>query len=182
MSKHYSSILILQTDGNLVMYCRHSGAVLWNTHTHGHSVRGGLQFQGDGNLVLYRSDGHVLWHSDSHGKGGDKLYMQDDANLVLYNTNSGSAVWHTNTNGKCWLSTDDVFTFCFHYLNRVLLFQSQNFLIFFQTYLRFCSTFYQYCLYSAIPLLSLEQTTKRIKLTFSVNDLKLIYIQSYSLN
>lgn len=54
--------------------------------------------QGDGNLVIYRSDGQVVWSANTQGKGGTRLTMQSDGNLVLY-TASGSAVWSTKTSG-----------------------------------------------------------------------------------
>lgn len=44
--------------------------------------------------------GKVLWASGTDGKGGTKLVMQSDGNVVLYTCN-GKAVWATNTNGKC---------------------------------------------------------------------------------
>ena len=62
------SKLVFQSDGNLVMYYRHSdtggcvGAfrVFWATNTEGnyHST---LKFQPDGNVVIYRSDGSVAY-------------------------------------------------------------------------------------------------------------------------
>ena len=54
-------------------------------------------FQGDGNLVLRRtSDMKSLWSSRSHGRGGARLKMQRDGNLVIY-TSSNSAIWSTKT-------------------------------------------------------------------------------------
>ncbi|MCY7520765.1 lectin [Paenibacillus larvae] len=50
--------LILQDDGNLVLYGR--GKALWNTITHGLAAKN-LVMQSDGNLVLYGYSG-ALWH------------------------------------------------------------------------------------------------------------------------
>jgi hypothetical protein len=87
--------LVLQTDGNLVVYGPNS-SVLWNAGTQG---RGGtyLVLQGDGNLVLYTAANGVVWHNGAYGLGGTHLEMQDDGNLVLYTPTNG-VVWHTNSN------------------------------------------------------------------------------------
>jgi hypothetical protein len=56
--------------------------------------------QGDGNFVVYRVGNNTpLWSSNTSGKGGVKLIMQGDGNLVLY-TSSNKPVWATNTGGK----------------------------------------------------------------------------------
>ena len=54
--------------------------------------------QADGNLVLYRrSDMRVLWNSETQGRGGDRVVMQGDGNLVIYD--GGTARWNSHTNG-----------------------------------------------------------------------------------
>jgi hypothetical protein len=56
--------------------------------------------QGDGNFVVYRvGNNTALWASNTFGKGGVKLIMQNDGNLVLY-TASNQPVWASNTAGK----------------------------------------------------------------------------------
>ena len=90
--------LSMQTDGNLVLYCK--GNALWSSDTHGKTVSGGLTFQTDGNLVLYDPDRKSLWHSGTHGTDASKMVMQDDGNFVLY-TDENEAVWATGTDGKC---------------------------------------------------------------------------------
>jgi hypothetical protein len=86
--------LVLQTDGNLVLY-KAGGGYLWNTKTNG---KGGykLVMQGDGNLVLYTSSGAALWHSKSYGNPGAWLAVQNDGNLVVY---AKGAVWNSGTGG-----------------------------------------------------------------------------------
>ncbi|HET8872030.1 MAG TPA: alkaline phosphatase family protein [Aquabacterium sp.] len=54
--------------------------------------------QGDGNLVIRRSDGQAVWAANTQGKGGTRLAMQTDGNLVLY-TSAGVPVWSTKTYG-----------------------------------------------------------------------------------
>ncbi|MDX1417414.1 MAG: hypothetical protein R3293_24635 [Candidatus Promineifilaceae bacterium] len=59
-----------------------------------------LRLQKDGNLVLrWTADGRALWSTHTEGKGGVRLSMQKDSNLVLY-TAGGKPVWRTGTQGK----------------------------------------------------------------------------------
>jgi|GEM_PF-4822355 len=86
--------LIMQGDGNLVMYDIFNKA-LWASGTMG---KGGnvVTMQGDGNLVIYAGS-KAVWASGTMNKGGVKLAMQDDRNLVIY-TQDGKSVWASNTN------------------------------------------------------------------------------------
>lgn len=87
------TVLVLQTDGNLVLYG--DGGALWHTHTDG---RGGarLVLQGDGNLVLYDTAGRALWHTGTNGSAAQRLELQSDGNLVLY-TAANAALWNSQT-------------------------------------------------------------------------------------
>jgi hypothetical protein len=87
--------LVMQGDGNLVLYGP-SGA-LWHTNTHGHAGATAV-FQGDGNLVVYGVWGQPLWHSGTHGHPGSFLSVQDDGNLVVYSSNV-TPLWATGTHG-----------------------------------------------------------------------------------
>lgn len=89
--------LILQGDGNLVLYSVNTGKPLWNSRTH-RTTANRLVLQGDGNLVLYSSTGKPLWYTKTNGKDGDRLSLQTDANLVLYSS-TNKPLWHTRTNG-----------------------------------------------------------------------------------
>ena len=89
---------IMQTDGNLVLYC--NKIPLWDSNTHGLTVANGLWFQADSNLVLYNPAGGALWNSGTNGSGATKMIMQNDGNFVMY-TDANAAVWSTKTNGKC---------------------------------------------------------------------------------
>ena len=86
-------MLILQSDGNLVLYAL-GGRALWCTCRTGADT---LALQTDGNLVAYAS-GWPLWASNTSGRGSYKLVMQDDGNLVIYSS-SGAPVWATMTHG-----------------------------------------------------------------------------------
>lgn len=91
--------LIMQTDGNLVLYG--PGRYLWalSDQPNAAPVPGSfLLMQADGNLVVYAPDGRVTFAV--YGRAGAFLAQQDDANLVLYGPTSGgaaSAIWATNT-------------------------------------------------------------------------------------
>jgi hypothetical protein len=55
-----------------------------------------LALRNDGNLVLYlTSTGERLWNAGTAGRGGDRLVMQGDGNVVLYA--DGRSVWDTGT-------------------------------------------------------------------------------------
>ncbi|MBA3757275.1 hypothetical protein H0X09_00185 [Candidatus Saccharibacteria bacterium] len=87
--------LILQPDGNLVLYS--PTRPTWATGTDGKQVSF-LAMQPDGNLVLYDKSTRPLWHSSTSGRGSLRMIMQPDGNLVLYN-NANLPFWHTSTSG-----------------------------------------------------------------------------------
>jgi surface antigen len=84
--------LILQTDGNLVLYNKQARAV-WYSGTAG-SGADSLALQPDGNLVIFRGR-TPLW-STGTVTGRATLVVQNDGNLVLYRAN-GRAVWQSGT-------------------------------------------------------------------------------------
>ena len=103
-------ILILQNDGNLVLYRKnkYSGnqQVLWASWTQGKPVERAV-LQNDGNFVVYgrgkNNENVAFWNSGTQGKGANILIMQNDGNLVIYAPyKSGQmvAVWNTGTHEK----------------------------------------------------------------------------------
>ncbi|HVX20268.1 MAG TPA: PPE domain-containing protein [Acidimicrobiales bacterium] len=118
------SSLVLQADGNLVLYPPDGGPAEWSSGTAG---GGGvtLQLQDDGNLVLYGNpDGTggapVVWQTGTEafrgtvlGEGetleagqfvvsADGLFtlvMQADGNLVVYGVGRPGALWSSRTAG-----------------------------------------------------------------------------------
>jgi len=88
--------MVLQTDGNLVVYS--PTKAIWNSRTWVTAVKR-LDMQPDGNLVLYDQNKKPLWNSSTWGKGASRLVMQDDGNLVVYSA-SGAPTWYTNTVGQ----------------------------------------------------------------------------------
>ena len=88
--------LMMQTDGNLVLYGFDQGwNVLWASNTMG-NPGATLTVQDDGNLVLYATDRRPLWATNTMGNPGATLLAQDDGNLVLY-APGGRPLWQTNT-------------------------------------------------------------------------------------
>ena len=100
MSANGENELIMQGDGNLVLYTFYSapsGRALWASNTAGESVEG-VVMQTDGNLVIYSPSGLPLWYSNTccHLGAGAYLVDQDDGNLVIY-TSTGAVLWATYT-------------------------------------------------------------------------------------
>lgn len=115
--------LVMQMDGNLVLYGK-SGNAVWDSGTAGNNTSS-VFVQEDGNLVVYSSSGSALWSTStslgiSHFQfPHDAIYkseviysgqvlqslnrsytlaLQTDGNLVLYN--STRAIWASNTVGS----------------------------------------------------------------------------------
>lgn len=88
--------LNMQSDGNLVIY-RHWGGSIWNSRSAGSSNAYAI-FQTDGNFVIYRT-GKSPCHSGTGGRGGKRISLGGDGNLVIYN-GTGGAVWASK--GSTW--------------------------------------------------------------------------------
>ena len=91
--------LVVQGDGNLVLYQTNTGAqndpVLWASNTHTSNSNGlHLDLQGDGNLVFYWDPGRVVWASNT--STATELVAQSDCNLVLRD-GALNALWASNT-------------------------------------------------------------------------------------
>jgi hypothetical protein len=99
--------LVLQTDGNLVLYNCWDTA-LWASNTNNSTASRVLTMQEDGNLVMYQNN-VAKWASGTNGKGYGPYYLiiQDNGNLVIYGRKTEGAIWATNTPGNniCDLST-----------------------------------------------------------------------------
>jgi hypothetical protein len=94
--------LILQADGNVVLYGRDSRA-LWSTNTWGLKNPREFVMQADGNLVLYDTSNVARWSSGTWNNPGAFLNVQDDGNLVIYRAGSqtetaDNALWFSGTN------------------------------------------------------------------------------------
>lgn len=93
-SKNGKYKLTLHTDGNLELS---SGtAIIWSTGTKNVDVK--LYFQdetGGEELRLYGKNEKIVWKTKGRGKA-TKLILQDDGNLVMYNT-CDKPTWDTGT-------------------------------------------------------------------------------------
>ncbi|MGY0232777.1 hypothetical protein [Longispora urticae] len=91
--------LVMQQDGNLVLYATSDNYVYWASGTNG-NVGARWEKQSNGNLVIYKfGTNTVLWQSYTAGVQNPYFTLQDDHNVVLYGTNCGGwcAYWTTNT-------------------------------------------------------------------------------------
>ena len=92
MSSNHRYTLIMQRDGNLVLYDARKNP-LWASNTQGQRVEK-CMMQRDGNLVLYLYNGQPVWASNTNGKPGSFLLLQNDGNMVIYQP---QPVWASNT-------------------------------------------------------------------------------------
>lgn len=92
-------ILIMQDDGNLVVYGNFGAGwtpLGWASNTVGSGATH-ASFQSDGNLVVYTASG-AAWASNTSHSHCATLSVQDDGNVVIKDI-SGQIVWQTNTGG-----------------------------------------------------------------------------------
>ncbi|MDT0464563.1 hypothetical protein [Streptomyces gibsoniae] len=92
--------LVMQPDGNFVIYRKHDGKAIWSSRTSGHT--GAYAYmQSDGNLVVYSSTGSALWSTHTNGHSGAYALLQSDGNFVVYSSTGGpgkgGALWSGNT-------------------------------------------------------------------------------------
>jgi hypothetical protein len=95
-SKNKEFRLLMQADGNLVLYRMRAGNYgggLWSSLTFGRPGSEAVM-QYDGNFVIYAFSGPI-WASGTQSQPGSYLALQDDGNLVIYRPNV--PVWATNT-------------------------------------------------------------------------------------
>lgn len=93
MSPAAHSVLMLQNDGNLVLY--NDSVPQWSSGTNGTDASR-LIMQTDGNLVLYNATGKALWNSATNGNANARVTLQSDGNLVIYSSND-APLWATAT-------------------------------------------------------------------------------------
>ena len=93
LSENKKYALVMQEDGNLVLYPIGSNAV-WASGTNGHKVDWAV-LQEDGNFVIY-GEGRALWNSSTHGNRVAWIVVQNDRNVVIYNPD-GKPLWDTKT-------------------------------------------------------------------------------------
>lgn len=94
-SPNLAATLIMQTDGNLVLYSR--SRAVWDAHTAGHAGAAAAVSAAGALVVTAAGGGAVLFATPA---GGARLVVQDDCNLVLYAA-GGAPVWASGTAGQC---------------------------------------------------------------------------------
>lgn len=82
--------MIMQADGNLVVYNEHDKPI-WAAMTFGQNHR--AIFQPDGNLVIHNGDDRPIWASKTHDHGGAQLVFRADAKVAI--VHNGRVVWST---------------------------------------------------------------------------------------
>jgi hypothetical protein len=87
--------LVMQDDGNLVLYPIGITQADWSSGTSGRSVAWAAM-QSDGNFVVYESSGTPLWSSGTSGSNVAWIALQNDGNLVIYRTD-GQPLWSSST-------------------------------------------------------------------------------------
>jgi len=97
-SADWRYFLVMQSDGNLVLYTAGRTQPIWATATSGGN-NNYLAMQTDGNLVVYSAASKPLWASTTNTGRQTTLRLQNDGNLVLYGTTT-RALWATSTNGS----------------------------------------------------------------------------------
>lgn len=91
--------VLMQTDGNPVMYHNAGGGALWASGTHGNPGAYAVM-RTDGNFVLYAKDGGpatggALWNTGTFGTGFS-LVLRDDGDLVISGAD-GRTQWSSGT-------------------------------------------------------------------------------------
>jgi microsomal dipeptidase-like Zn-dependent dipeptidase len=94
VSPNGNTNLIMQSDGNLVLYPA-SGPALWASGTSG-TVADHAIMQWDGNFVVYDATGHAYWSTNTWGHPGSYIEMQNDGNLVVFSP-TNVPLWASNT-------------------------------------------------------------------------------------
>ncbi|MBP0448717.1 MULTISPECIES: hypothetical protein [unclassified Kitasatospora] len=99
----YTTQLVMQSDGNLVIYQNGKGAV-WASYTVGCGYKAVMQT--DGNLVVYAADGHPCWNLGTYGHPHAKLTVNDAGSVVVYWDGDSGRTPHSNTPTSVALSSD----------------------------------------------------------------------------
>ncbi|MFI5528767.1 hypothetical protein ACIA8O_09450 [Kitasatospora sp. NPDC051853] len=87
--------LVMQPDGNLVLYSKATGNARWSSATWG-NPGAVVTMQSDGNLVVKAADGRPLWASGTWTHRNARAVVQDDLDFVLFPPEGGS-IWATGT-------------------------------------------------------------------------------------
>lgn len=93
-------LFIMQLDGNFVVYKNGNAAAanaVWSSNTGGHDCSSNncwLNWQTDGNLVVYVKGGKAAWASNTAGKG-NRLYLSNQQPYITIYGSNNNVVWST---------------------------------------------------------------------------------------
>jgi hypothetical protein len=79
--------LIIQSDGNLVLYSIKLNKILWQTNTSGNN-NARLSMQRDGNLVIYNTNKQPIWSSGTNNNIGNKFELTETGQLIMNTLNT----------------------------------------------------------------------------------------------
>lgn len=88
--------LVMQADGNLVLYRVGESRARWSSGTGGRGSSNAA-LQSDGNFVIYAGS-TATWASNTSGRAVAAVFVQNDGNVVMYGY-QGEVFWTTNTRG-----------------------------------------------------------------------------------
>ncbi|MGW4645344.1 hypothetical protein [Kitasatospora sp. NPDC004289] len=94
--------LVMQPDGNLVLYSKATGNARWSSRTWGNNGATAT-VQSDGNVVVKAADGRALWASGTWTQRNARLVVQDDLDLVVRATD-GRGAWASGTGNTAGVS------------------------------------------------------------------------------
>jgi hypothetical protein len=90
---------IMQQDGNFVIYNNNNNTPIWNTESNANAIPSDLPFrltlETEGKLVIYDTHDGEMWSANTNVNVSCYLVMQDDGNLVLYETDTNFFSWGT---------------------------------------------------------------------------------------
>ncbi len=87
--------IIMQSDGNFVLYDKQQNIATWASNTYLSDVNHVIM-QHDGNLVAYNNGTVSRWASNTWNSDAAYAIIQNDGNFVLYN-NENNPRWASNT-------------------------------------------------------------------------------------
>jgi len=103
--------LIMQNDGNLVMYGPGS-LLVWTSQT---AAAGGhhATMMAGGDLVVFDANQNLVWHSGTQWAGASHLTVGDDGNLAVVRNSDSQVVWENgpvNIATPSYIGTDTLHT------------------------------------------------------------------------
>lgn len=92
--------MVMQKDGNMVIYRKSNGAATWSSQTP-RTCTNNACMQKDGNFVLYDCHKHPTWSTHTLNNEGASVVLQNDGNLVMYAYKSSRAIWSSKSVTHC---------------------------------------------------------------------------------